>query len=241
VTSDESNNLVLQDLIDNAPEKITSASQPGFGRRMPTKKIRRPLLGDEYEEVAENYWANRNREREDQYIYGLIERLGQVGADEHIEELKDELGNDWFIQLCGDYRENFVKAAMDWAVWAFLFYEEDHGKGRTHEIRKDSGENLQNTLYVSADRMRMDPKSKIDMRPICWWDVQRHYHDVERKDIDRLAERMHADLLMEAIERLHANNTIRLEHGFWNLKSDKSRRYILLLKRPGKLRASKLV
>jgi hypothetical protein len=240
VNSDDSNTAVLQELIDNAPERITSATQPGFGRRKPTKKIKRPLLGDEYEEVAENYWADRNRKREELYTYRLVEDLGQVRAKEHIEELKDELGNDWYIQLYGDYRENFVKATMDWAVWAFLFHEEDRGKGRTQEIRKDD-KPLTEVLWDSADKMLADSKSKIDMRPICWWDVQKHYHDVERKDIDKLAERLHGDLLMEAIERLHANNTIRLQHGVWILMSDKSRRYIQLLKRPGTLRASKAV
>lgn len=184
---------VLRDLIENAPPRITSAAQPGFGPK-PHSKSKRRLVGAEYDEVFTNYWYRRS-----------------------------ELAPD---------REQFVTAAMDWVVYAILFASDNHGEGRNHEIRATSTTiGLGTILFASADRMVRNSRCKIRMQPVCWWDVQEHYHNIERNDIHMLAEDLQGPLVSEAIERLKAAGFIYWHSGVWTLSTNKSRPYILRLKR----------
>lgn len=132
-------------------------------------------------------------------------------------------------------REQFVEATMAWAVYAFLFEDGDHGRGRNHEIRDSSNTAaLVERLFASADQMRRTSQ-KVTMRSVCWWDVQERYHDVARKDIHMLAEDLHEPLLFEAIERLKEAGLLSWHSGVWNLSPSMSRKYILRLKQRGRI------
>lgn len=133
-------------------------------------------------------------------------------------------------------REQFINAAMDWVIYALLFENADHGTGRNHEIKAASSViALSLKLYDSAQRMVRDAKSKVEMRPVCWWDVQENYHNVERKDIHMLAEDLQAPLLVEAIERLKERGIIAWHSGVWTLSACYSRTYIYRLKQRGRI------
>lgn len=133
-------------------------------------------------------------------------------------------------------REQFIKAAMDWTVYALLFENNDHGIGRNHEIKTASSfVALGVRLFESAEKMVRDSRCKVEMRPVVWWDVQENYHNVERKDIHMLAEDLHAPLLAEAIERLKERGILAWHSGVWTLSACYSRTYIQRLKQRGRI------
>ena len=152
-----------------------------------------------------------------------------------LDEYEEIFVNYWYRRPeTAHDRELFVQAAMHWVVYAFLHENADHGKGRNHEIvEAPDTTSLINRLFDSSDNMQNDLHCKVEMRPVCWWDVQEHYHNVVRKDIERLAEELHVPLLLEAIERLKASGFLYWHSGVWNLSAEKSHRYILELKRRG--------
>ena len=133
-------------------------------------------------------------------------------------------------------REQFIKAAMNWAVYALLFENNDHGIGRNHEIKSASSViSLGIRLFESSEKMIRDSRCKVEMRPVVWWDVQANYHNIERKDIHMLAEDLHAPLLAEAIERLKERGILSWHSGVWTLSACYSRTYIQRLKQRGRI------
>lgn len=133
-------------------------------------------------------------------------------------------------------RDDFIVAAMDWAIYALLFANSDHGSGRNHEVKVSSNIiALSLRLFESADRMIRNSRCKVEMRPVCWWDVQENFHDIERKDIHRLAEDLQVPLLVEAIERLKERGILTWHSGVWTLSACYSRTYIHRLKQRGRI------
>lgn len=164
------------------------------------------------------------------------------------EETLDDINRTLDLEMIADLfwagrnsdRETAVRETMDWSIWAFLHYTHAQcGAGKNHEIAGFGDfEELRSALIDSADRMQRNPKRSIEMRPPCWWDVQKHQHDLERNEIHRIAERVHHSLLLEAINRLVARGDIRFEHGFWLLSATTSEKYIRQMKHAPKRRAA---
>lgn len=152
-------------------------------------------------------------------------------------EYEEVLANYWHTRKQDTpTRDEFITAAMDWAIYALLFENNDRGAGRNHEIKTISSVfALSMRLYESAERMVRDARCKIEMRPVCWWDVQENFHNIERKDIHRLAEDLHAPLLAEAIERLKERGILVWHSGVWTLSACYSRKYIQRLKARGRI------
>lgn len=128
-------------------------------------------------------------------------------------------------------REQFVEATQDWVIYAFLHENADHGQGRNHELaaETDGSFELMERLDDSCIRMIRD-FSRIEMRSICWWDVQEHYHNLRRRDINRLADDLMEPLIHEAIESLRASGFLTWHSGYWNLSKTMSDPFIRQLK-----------
>ena len=151
------------------------------------------------------------------------------------DEYEEVLANYWYRRPeTAHDRELFVQAAMHWVVYAFLHDNSDHGKGCNHEIvEAPDTTSLIDRLFLSGDNMQVDIRCKVEMRPVCWWDVQEHYHNLREQDINKLAEDLQIPLLFEAIERLKASGFLYWHSGVWNLSATKSRTHIVQLKRRG--------
>ena len=152
-------------------------------------------------------------------------------------EYDEVLANYWFDRPEKSHvRERFVEAAMDWVIYAFLHENADRGIGRNHEIvgAPDTDEFIA-LLDDSSDQMQRNLTCKVEMRSVCWWDVQEHYHNLRSKDINQLADDLMDPLIHEAIERLKAAGFLSWHSGVWNLSAEKSRGHILRLKQRGSI------
>ena len=160
--------------------------------------------------------------------------------DDITRSLDLEMISDLFWAGRNGDREQAIQDAMDWSIWAFLHYKHAQcGAGRNHEIAGYGDfDELRSALIDSADRMQRNPKRTIEMRPPCWWNVQKHHHELERNEIHRIAERVHYSLLLEAINRLVAQGDVRYEHGYWLLSATTSEKYIRQMKHTPKRRAA---
>lgn len=173
----------------------------------------------------------------DNYLDELCSELQPAPKDRKRRLTEDEYGevlvNYWDRRRENAHdREEFVKAAMEWVVYAFLHADNSRGKFRNHEIAESADtDRFIDHLRVSCSRMLDDIRCKVEMSSVCWWDVQEHYHNLVPKQIDDLAEDLFEPLIIEAVERLKANGFISWHSGFWNLSTAMSHSYIQRLNR----------
>lgn len=153
------------------------------------------------------------------------------------DEYDEVLTNYWYRRPETAHDRNlFVAAAQDWIVYAFLFENADHGKGRNHEITAPSDtQSLMTLLDGSCLHMQRDITCRVEMRSVCWWDVQEHYHNLRRRDINTLAEDLMEPLIHDAINLMRRSGFIRWHSGVWTLSPSMSREHILRLKRQGRI------
>lgn len=160
-------------------------------------------------------------------------RKRRLTSDEYHEILTNYWDNR--PETAHDY-ELFVEAAIDWVIFAFLYENSDHGKGRNHEIEAGSTiHELVDHLDDSCLRMMRDITCRVEMRSVCWWDVQEHYHNLRRRDINRLADELLDPLIFEAIKRLKTSGFLAWHSGFWTLSARMSAPYIQQLKARGRI------
>lgn len=173
------------------------------------------------------------------YLLGVTTPKPKKQRRPHLREAEiDEiLANYWSRRPESAHgRERFVAAAMDWVVYAFLHENANHGCGRNHEIRADSDfHTLIHLLDDSSDRMIRDITCTVEMRSVCWWDVQEHYHNFRTRDINHIADELMDPLIHESVEHLKASGFLSWHSGVWNLSAEKSRRFIQRLKRKRKV------
>lgn len=101
-------------------------------------------------------------------------------------------------------RQDFLKEAKDWAIERILFWGQPLcGEGRNHQI---PDEDLLSALVVDAEERGL---RKSD-RSVVWRDVmsRKSWHDSPIQFSNRLARRLHDQLLIEAIEQLKEDGAL---------------------------------